>query len=162
VVNDAADGRIRRYYLLPSKQNDHSFMEIAPQHRSQRRQPIAGSWRRLGCLGATLALAVQLLLPFMAMPQASATAASPAAAWGSAALCTLGAESKPAGKQSPLVHRQCPICWMLQQTASLLPPTGAAELTPPAAVAIDSPDRALDDAIERPLSPAQPRGPPSV
>jgi hypothetical protein len=136
---------------------------VSSRHRRNAgRPPANGPWARLGRLGAALALAIQILLPFMAMPQALATPAGPDAVWGNAALCTLGAETKPASKQSPLAHRQCPICWMLQQTASLLPPTGAPELSVPAAAAIDPPARALDDAIERPFSTARPRGPPSV
>jgi hypothetical protein len=65
-----------------------------------------GAWRRLGRIGAGIALAIQLLLPFLAMPHASSMPAVPiasalaqaAALWGSDALCTLGAVTKQDSK----------------------------------------------------------------
>jgi hypothetical protein len=165
-LNSAARRRVARYYRGTFNLADPSFMLSARHRRTRDCPPPASLGRRLGRLGAALALAIQLLLPFMAMPQAAATPpatsamAEATAVWGSAALCTLDAQTKPGGKPAQLAHHPCPICWTLQQAASLLPPTGAPELAPskPAAILSLSPE--IDAVLERLLSLAQPRGPP--
>ncbi len=165
-INSAARRRVARYYRATFNLAGLSFMVSARHRRSRDRPPPASLGRRLGRLGAVLALAIQLLLPFMAMPQAAATPpatsvmAEAAAVWGSAALCTLDAQTKPGGKPGRLAHHPCPICWTLQQAASLLPPTGAPELAPskPAGILSLSPE--IDAVLEHFLSLAQPRGPP--
>jgi hypothetical protein len=148
------------------------------QRRRQRQRPEGQArpalLRRLGRLGAVLAIAVQLLLPVVAMPPAALAAAgaapTPAAAildqasavWGSAALCEPGSAPSHEGKRTPHLVHPCPICWAVQQAASLLPPSlpplpvASAPVWLKAAVPDDDP------ALRRNLSPAQPRGPPLV
>jgi hypothetical protein len=146
-----------------------------PQRRRRKGQARPALLRRLGRLGAALALAVELLLPIIAMPPAALAAAGAAttpaeaildqasAVWGSAALCEPGSSAPPHhGKQGPLLVHACPICWAVQQAASLLPPS----LPPlplasaPAWLKAAVPDDDLP--LRRDLSPAQPRGPPLV
>ena len=143
---------------------------LKPRRRPLRYRglSVAGALRRLGRLGAGVALATQLLLPFIAMPQASSMPAVPtalaqaAALWGSDAICTLGAVTKSDGKQGPFAGHQCPICWALQQTASLLPPNGGIPSAPRAPTRIEAPSVAIEARAEPSYSPAQPRGPPLV
>jgi hypothetical protein len=127
--------------------------------------------RRLGALGAVLALSLQLLLPFLAMPQAAnaqdmaqdmAMLDQAATVWGSGSVCEPGAATSHDGKQSPMAGHQCPICWAMQQAASLLPPSAPPEPAPLVIAWVTA--SALDRDAFRPLalSPAQPRGPPSV
>jgi hypothetical protein len=84
------------------------------------------------------------------------------AVWGRSALCEPGSAPSHEGKQTPHLVHPCPICWAVQQAASLLPPSlpplpvVSAPLWLKAAVPDDDP------ALRRDLSPAQPRGPPFV
>jgi hypothetical protein len=148
------------------------------QRRRQRRrregQARPALLRRLGRLGAALALAVQLLLPVIAMPPAALAAAGPAttraaaildqasAVWGSAALCEPDSAPSHEGKQTPHLVHPCPICWAVQQAASLLPPNLPPLPLAPAAVRLKAAIPDDDLALRRNLSPAQPRGPPLV
>jgi len=146
-----------------------------PQRRRRQGQAKTTLLRRLGRLGAALALAVQVLLPVIAMPPAALAAAgaamTPAAAildqaaavWGSAALCEPGS-SLPShqGKQGPLFVHPCPICWAVQQAASLLPPSLPPLPLVSAPVWLKAALPEDDPALRRNLSPAQPRGPPLV
>jgi hypothetical protein len=132
----------------------------------------------LGRIGAAFALAVQLLLPVIAMPPAALAAAgagagaasTPAAsilaqasaAWGSTALCEPGGAPSHEGKQSPRFVHPCPICWAVQQAASLLPPSLLPLPLARAPVWIKVSPLVEDLALPRSLSPARPRGPPSV
>ena len=145
---------------------------VKPRHRRPLRYrglSVAGACRRVGRIGAGVALAIQLLLPFIAMSQASSMPAvssttplaQAAALWGSDAICTLGAVTKQDSKQNPLTG-QCPICWAVQQTASLLPPSGGIALAPPTLTRIEAPSAATEKCAEPAYSPAQPRGPPLV
>ncbi len=146
-----------------------------PQRQRREGQGRPALLRRLGRLGAALALAIQLLLPVIAMPPVALAAAGggammPAAAilaqasavWGSAALCEPGSAPSHEGKQTPHLVHPCPICWAVQQAASLLPPSlpplplASAPVWLKAAVPDDDPS------LRRDLSPAQPRGPPLV
>ena len=133
--------------------------------------PVAGVWRQLGRAGAGLALAIQLLLPFIVVgPHASSipavltasVLAQAAAFWGRDAICTLGAVTKHDGNQRPLADHKCPICWALQRTASLLPPSAGIPLSPPAPTRIEAPSATIEACAEAAYSPAQPRGPPFV
>ena len=149
-----------------------------PQQRRTEGLARRGLLRRLGRLGAVLAVAVQLLLPVIAMPPAALAAAGVAAtpsaailaqasaAWGAAALCEpAGApapESPHESKQSQHLAHPCPICWAVQQAASLLPPILPPLPLAPVAVWFKAPITADDLTLRRNLSPAQPRGPPFV
>lgn len=135
--------------------------------REYRAQPGRTFARRLGALGAVLALSLQLLLPFLAMPQAAnaqdmAMLDQAATVWGSGSVCEPGAATSHDGKQSPMAGHQCPVCWAMQQAASLLPPSAPPEPAPLVIAWVKA--LALDRDAFRPLalSPAQPRGPPSV
>jgi len=138
------------------------------RHPSETRTRAPGAWRRLGRLGAAAALAVQLLLPFMAMKPAAPDAraegvlAQAVAAWGRGALCTPDAAAKDHGRAGPLAAHPCPICWAVQQTAGLLPPDAIPEPAPRAFARLAERPRTRGDL--RPLlpSPAQPRAPPFV
>src|SRR5262245_10386121 len=110
--------------------------------------PVQALARRLGAFGAVLALSLQLLLPFLAMPQAAnaqdmAMLDQAATTWGSGALCEPGAATSHDGKQSPMAGHQCPVCWAMQQAASVLPPSAPPEPAPLAIVWVKSaaPDR---------------------
>jgi hypothetical protein len=142
----------------------------------QRRRPEGKArpalLRRLGRIGAALAIAVQLLLPIIAMPPAALDAAGAAispvasilaqasAVWGSTALCEPGGTPSHEGKQTPHLVHPCPICWAVQQAASLLPPSLPPLPLAPSPVWVKTPVPAEDFALRRNLSPAQPRGPP--
>jgi hypothetical protein len=119
-------------------------------------RPLRGRPRRMGLIGAVLALAVQLAIGFAPMPQMAGN--------GRDMLCLpVGpAKSKPDGRPGPLAQHECPICQVLQQTAACLAPA-AVEIAPlpwlprgPDAIA----------ATARPGRPvaghAQPRAPPSI
>jgi hypothetical protein len=106
----------------------------------------------------------------MAMPEAAiastvtareaAILARASAVWGGDALCTLRGTTQHDGKQSPLAGRQCPICWTMQEVASLLlpgPPAAA-----PAPARIGNALVAIDAFVQLARSPSQPRGPPVV
>ena len=132
-----------------------------------RAEPVRVVLRRLGALGAVLALSLQILLPFLAMPQAAgaqemAMLDQAATVWGSGSVCDPGGAMPHDGKQSPMAGHQCPICWAMQQAASLLPPSAPPEPAPLVIAWVKA--SALDRDAFRPLalSPAQPRGPPSV
>jgi hypothetical protein len=140
-----------------------------PAETKDRARPARALLRRIGGFGAALALALQLLLPFLAMPQAAgageAAALSQAAAavWGrDAVLCAPGTARPHDGKQSPLAGHQCPVCWAMQQTASLLPPSAPPEPAPVAVAWVTALAPGLDPLPPLALSPAQPRGPPFV
>jgi hypothetical protein len=129
--------------------------------------PARAGLRRLGGFGAVLALAFQLVLPFLAMPQAASTQAAAvlaqaAAVWGGGVLCAPEAAREHDGKQSPLAGHQCPVCWAIQQTASLLPPNALPEPALLAITRVRAPVAAAGAARPLILSPAQPRGPPFV
>ena len=138
------------------------------QHlRVTRGRARPGLLRQLGRLGAVLALTLQLLLPFLAMPQPASAQHAPmpgqtSAPWGDSGLCEPGMAMPHRGQQSPLVHHHCPVCWALQQTANLLPPSAPPAPAPLviAWVKALAPDR--DGFRPVALSPAQPRGPPFV
>jgi len=146
-----------------------------PHRQKRESQAKPALLHRLGRFGAALALAVQLLLPVIAMPPAALAAAggamTPAAAmldqaaavWGPAALCEPGS-SMPShhGKQGPLLVHPCPICWAVQQAASLLPPSLPPLPLVSAPVWLKAALPEDDPALRRNLSPAQPRGPPLV
>ena len=126
-----------------------------------------GLLRRFGRLGAVLALTLQFLLPFLAMPQPASAQDAPMPAqattvWGNDALCEPGMAMPHPGKQSPMVHHQCPVCWALQQTASLLPPSAPPASAPLVITWVKAPATERDGFRPLVLSPAQPRGPPSV
>lgn len=132
-----------------------------------RTEPVRALLHRLGALGAVLALSLQILLPFLAMPRAAnaqdmAMLDQAATVWGSGSVCDPGGAMPHDGKQSPMAGHQCPICWAMQQAASLLPPSAPPQPAPLAIAWVKSP--APDRDVIRPLarSPAQPRGPPSV
>ncbi len=150
------------------------------QRRRQRRRPEGQArpalLRRLGSIGAALAIAVQLLLPIIAMPpaalaaagatatQAASILAQASAVWGNTALCEPGNvpshEGAHQGKQTPHLVHPCPICWAVQQAASLLPPSLPPLPLAPVPVWVKAPTPADGLALRRNLSPAQPRGPP--
>ena len=135
--------------------------------RGYRTETVRALLRRLGVLGVVLALSLQLLLPFLAMPQAAsaqemAMLDQAATVWGSGALCEPGAATSRDGKQSPMAGHQCPICWAMQQAASLLPPSAPPEPAPLAIAWVKAPAPDRGALRPRALSPAQPRGPPSV
>ena len=126
-----------------------------------------GLLRRFGQLGAVLALTLQLLLPFLAMPQPASAQDTPMPApastlWGNGALCEPGMAMPHQGQQSPLVHHHCPVCWALQQTANLLPPSAPPAPAPLIITWVKAPAPDRDSFRPRALSPAQPRGPPFV
>ncbi len=156
-------------------------LDLMGQRRPPRRtegQAKPALLRRLSRLGAALALAVQLLLPVIAMPPAALAvpgaaaggATTPAASilaqasavWGSAALCEPGSTPSHPDKQSPHLIHPCRICWALQQAASLLPPSLLPLPLAPSPVWVKTPVPAEDLALRRNLPPAQPRGPPFV
>ena len=123
--------------------------------------------RQFGRLGAVLALTLQLLLPFLAMPQPASAQDMPMPAdagmlLGNGALCEPGMAMPHQGQQSPMVHHQCPVCWALQQTASLLPPSAPPAPAPLVIAWVRAPAPDRDGFHPRALSPAQPRGPPFV
>jgi hypothetical protein len=151
------------------------------QRRPRRRtegQAKPALLRRLGCLGAALALAVQLLLPVIAMPPAALAApgvaaggaitpaasilAQASAVWGSAALCEPGSTLSHPGEQSPHLVHPCPICWAVQQAAGFLPPSLPPLPRASLPVWVKTPVPADGLALRRILPPAQPRGPPFV
>ncbi|MFO1055815.1 MAG: DUF2946 domain-containing protein [Dongiaceae bacterium] len=121
---------------------------------------------KLGRLGAILALAVQLLLPAMAVSPASAPApavlAQAAALWGDGSLCLIGQGRRSDGGPAPLAHHDaCAACCMLHQAAALPPPADGPRLAPRLPVAIAYLAVAHDAVRPRPTSPAQPRAPPA-
>ena len=135
--------------------------------REYRTEPVRALLRRLGALGAVLALSLQLLLPFLAMPQAAnaqdaAMLDQAAMVWGNGNVCEPGMAMPHGGKQSPMAGHQCPICWAMQQAASLLPPGTPPEPAPLAVTWVTAAAPELDFFRPLALSPAQPRGPPSV
>ena len=126
-----------------------------------------GLLRQFGRLGAVLALTLQLLLPFLAMPQPVSAQDAPmpaqaTTAWGSDAVCEPGMAMPRQGQQSPMVHHQCPVCWALQQTANLLPPSAPPAPAPLVIAWVRAPAPDRDGFRPLALSPAQPRGPPFV
>jgi hypothetical protein len=123
--------------------------------------------RRLGAFGAVLALSLQILLPFLAMPQAAsaqemAMLDQAAKVWGNGNVCEPGMAMPHGGKQGPMAGHQCPICWAMQQAASLLPPSTPPQPAPLAIAWVKAPAPDRDGFRPLALSPAQPRGPPSV
>jgi hypothetical protein len=140
-------------------------------HLGDRRPIAARLSRGVGRIGAALALAVQLLLPFVAMPQRafasvleaqnSALLAQATAAWGPDALCTLSGATRHTDKDAPSDH-PCPICWTVQQAASLPPP--AVPPLPPAPIELRlQPVIALiGPFVQASRPPSPPRGPPLV
>ncbi len=140
--------------------------------RSSERPLIAvHPWRWLARIGAGVALAVQLLLPFMAMPQMAfaaaeankaAVLAQATAAWGSDALCAVDSGTRPHGAKSPLSDHPCPVCWAMQQAASLLAPVGPPLLAPPIYIRVEPVLVSLEAFVQGPRPPSPPRGPPSV
>jgi hypothetical protein len=122
-------------------------------------------------IGAGLALAFQLLLPFMAMPQMALVSSSEAhkkavlaqavAAWGNDALCVLSGAARDQGK-SPLSDHPCPICWVMQQAANLLPPEGPPLASRPMYAGVEPALTSIDTFVQSPLPPSPPRGPPAV
>jgi len=82
--------------------------------------------------------------------------------WGNDTLCEPGMAMPHPGKQSPMVHHQCPVCWALQQTASLLPPSAPPASAPLVITWVKAPATERDGFRPLVLSPAQPRGPPFV
>jgi hypothetical protein len=123
--------------------------------------------RRLGRLGAALAVILQLLLPFLAMPPAASAQDAPMLAQATTlpengALCEPGMAMAHHGKQSPMGRHHCPVCWALQQTASLLPPSAPPAPAPLVIAWVRAPAPDRDGFHPLTLSPAQPRGPPFV
>jgi len=145
-----------------------------PQRRRTQGQARLSLLRRLGRIGAALAIAVQLLLPVIAMPPAALAAAGAAttpaasilaqasAVWGGGVLCEPGSTPSDEGQQTPHLVHPCPICWAVQQAASLLPPSLPPLPLAPVPVWVKAPVPADDLTLRRNLSPAQPRGPPLV
>jgi hypothetical protein len=123
-----------------------------------------GLLRQLGRLGAALAVILQLLLPFLAMPPAASAEDAPmlAQGTGNGALCEPGMAMPDHGKPGPMVHHHCPVCWALQQTANLLPPSAPPTPAPLVIAWIRAPAPDRDGFHPLALSPAQPRGPPFV
>jgi hypothetical protein len=126
--------------------------------------------RRLGRIGAILAVSVQLLLPAVAMPghdfdrfPTAPILQQAVAIWGQDALCTTRtADDQKGSKQVPASHRQCPICWALWHTASLPAPAGAALLLPPPLVEARHSPVSIASGLHPTYSPSQPRAPPSA
>jgi hypothetical protein len=136
------------------------------------RRPIAARlWRRAGRVGATLALAVQLLLPFVAMPQMafasiseaqeSALLAQATAVWGRDALCTLGSATQHTHENVPS-DRPCPICWTVHQAASLPPPAVPPLPPAPLEVRLQAVIALIGPFVQASRPPSPPRGPPPV
>ena len=126
------------------------------------RRPARAFWRSLGRAGAALALAVQILLPFMALPAVAAPTplTDAVALWGKDALCTLDPSAKQKSDHGPFAGHQCPVCWALHQGASLLPPSAIPAPALSAPISFKA-SVALVEAPRKPaLSPPQPRGPP--
>lgn len=132
----------------------------------------AGLARQLGRAAAALAIALQLLLPPLAMqasaaaPQADAEAAMVAqasAVWGAGAICEME-QPVPDGAphHTPAVHHACPVCWASHQPSSLPPPNLPPLPPAPLFLWVTAPLPA--PSLFRPclLAPAQPRAPPFV
>lgn len=130
-------------------------------------RPRPGLLRLFGRLGAVLALTLQLFLPFLAMPQAASAQDAPMLAdagmlSGNGALCEPGMAMPHQGQQSPMAHHQCPVCWAVQQAASLLPPSTPPAPAPLVIAWVKAPAKNRDGFHAFALSPTQPRGPPFV
>jgi hypothetical protein len=128
--------------------------------------PIEGLSHRLGRVGAILALAAQLLLPAIAMPghdisPAASTLHQALSVWGKDALCTTTrAGEKESSRKAPASHSQCPICWALSQTASLLAPAGASVLLPTLLAQAQHSLTSIASAFQPTYALSQPRAPP--
>ena len=97
-----------------------------------------------------------------ATTQDASILAQASAAWGSVPICDPGSGSSHEGKQTPPLVHSCPICWAVQQAASLLPPSLPPIPWAPTLVWVKAPLVAEHPALRRNLSPTQPRGPPLV
>ncbi|HKF64137.1 MAG TPA: DUF2946 family protein [Dongiaceae bacterium] len=132
---------------------------------AERARP--GLLRQFGRLGAVLALTLQLLLPFLAMPQPASAQDAPmpgqtSTPGGDGALCEPGMAMPHQGQQSPMIHHHCPVCWALQQTGNLLPPSAPPASAPLVIAWVKAPAPDRDGFHAFALSPTQPRGPPFV
>jgi hypothetical protein len=131
--------------------------------------PAFGRWMvQPGLIAAVLALLMQLTAPFAPMRQPAGDAFAPfaqaAAFWGGSALCLApgSADGKSGGKQSTLAGHDCPICRLLHQMGSLLPPSAGIALTSwVSRTHIDS-NASADPAPRLAFLAARPRAPPSL
>jgi hypothetical protein len=124
--------------------------------------------RRIGLIGAAVALAAQVAIGLAPMRQMAGDGAGVlarvAALWGGDTHCLpFGpAQGKPHGQPGPLAGHDCPICQALQQTTAVLAPA-AVEIAPVSWVPLgaDAPKTSGRPARPAP-SQAQPRAPPST
>jgi len=140
----------------------------APDQWFRLRWRLCALPRRIGLIGAAVALATQLAIglapmPQMAGPGAGMLARVAALSGGDSHCLPFGpAQGKPHGQPGPLAGHDCPICQALQQTAAFLAPA-AAEIAPVSWVPLGAESLAASGRPARPApSQAQPRAPPWI
>lgn len=122
----------------------------------------------LGSLAAVLALLIQFFLPFMPMLQTAygdpATREQVVDSWTRSSICL--AEGVPhhqyPGRQGQLPCPECPICQVLHQTASLLPPIAASQVLAFSLLGRLEPIIETEASSPSHPSPSQPRAPPAL
>jgi hypothetical protein len=120
---------------------------IVPWHRWR-------DWRSgIGLAAAMVALATQMTLSLLPMPDAPSPAsrslASVAALWGLSSLCLPSdAPGKPGAHADPFAGHGCPICQVVHQALAFVPPH---------LLALDLPAQATDLLLPRPPDTRAPR-----
>jgi hypothetical protein len=123
---------------------------------------------RVGNVAVTLALFVQLTLPFVPMPQMADEVPSSldraAGIWGLANICLAPGErqGRDGDKQVPSANHDCPFCQLSQQIAGLLLPCANALTAPLPAGGGPVVVASLQITARFDLSASPPRAPPLV
>jgi len=144
---------------------------LSRRQASARRASAAsrvGPLQGVGSLVAVLALVIQFFVPFMPMLQTaygdSATREQIVDSWTMSSICQ--AQGVPhhqhPASQGQLPCPECPICQVLHQTVSLLPPTAAAQVLNLSFLGRLEPIVETRASSLSYPSPSQPRAPPTL